>query len=101
MATEQRKIDWLRIITAYSIPLIVLIGTLFVAYHRLAEAEGKIDTKVDTEVHVEVHKAVTVRLDTFQQEIVKTNKRIEQVNYDAIQRQDVALAEIIKAIKDK
>ena len=106
--TDQRKIDWMRIISAYSIPMIALIAAIAVAQHRLVEAEGKIETKVSKEVHTEVHKAVDVEFEDFEQEIVDINARIEQVNYDAIQRHDsamqlqrVATEKIIQAIKDK
>jgi len=108
MATEQRKIDWARVIVAYAVPLIVLIGFLFVESHKLAEAEGKIETKVDKKVHTEVHKAVVVRLDTFDEQMIKIDARIEQVNFDAIERdekfiqeQRTSTQEIIQAIKDK
>jgi len=112
MATDQRKIDWVRIILAYSIPFITLIGLSFVGYYRLAEAEGKVsilDTqKVSVDVHDEVHKAVDVKFTDFEKNMIKLDARIEQVNYAAIKRHDSAMQEqrtstkeIIQAIKDK
>lgn len=98
---ERRKIDWVRIITAYSIPLVLLIGVLFVSQYRLADAEDEIDKKVDKGIHTEQHKAVDVRFDTVEQKIVKINERIATVNWQAQQRHDIALRTILKAVNDK
>lgn len=96
---DQRKPDWARILAQYSIPIFVVIGAIFVGEYRLTQAE---ENMVQEDVHTEVHKSddaqqlrVEIALEKLTEHAIETDRRIQQVNFDAQQAQQKALNTII------
>lgn len=97
---DQRKIDWMRIITAYSIPMLLLIGALFVGSYRLTQGEQNLKKKVDKATHIVEHENVDLRINHTEQAVVKIAERVEILNYQSQQIHQATLREILKEIKN-
>ncbi len=99
MLEGRQRPDLLRALSSYLIPIILVIVGLAVAREQLIQAQVDIKSKVGTITHKAEHNTVNLRINHVEQEIAAIAQRVETYNYQAQQRHDKALNQILVAIK--